>query len=182
VISAKRFIDGGIRANRASRFGYVFATAVALALVALAVLGARGGDSARPAVPSRTYARDGVAVRVPAGWHVITRNETYVTNPALCFELRSRTASVKLVEYLAPNRSADMSFYPPGAARFRLAMLREGDDDWSRGETWEFRDHRRIFYVGALVRAVAGADTRRTVEEVVRSVRARAPGRCHPTA
>lgn len=152
-------------------------------MVGLAVLAARGGDSARPAAPARIYARDGVAVGVPAGWRVTTRNETYVPNPALCFQLQSRGATVKLVEYLPPAlQRADVSSYPRGAARFRLAMLREEDDAWSAGETWAFRDHQRVFYVGALVRAVAGAGTRRAVQAVVRSIRARGPGRCRPSA
>jgi hypothetical protein len=130
--------------------------------------------------------RDGVTVHYPAKWRITTRNDTFVPNPALCFELRSDPAAnvdVKVVEYLPPYlRASDRSFYRPRPAHFRLSMLRPSDNDWTTGKTLSFQDKQRVFLVGVVLPAQASATLRRTVESVLDSLVVSRGRQCRPSS
>jgi len=156
------------------------------------------GNQAEPIRLRRRFsaARDGLSVRYPADWQVTTHNETFVDNPELCFTLRpsagkyARSVAVKLVEYLPPlldkrdlardpiTREPGYSYRP---AHFRLSMLQPPDNDWTRGDTLDFQDHGRVFYVGVDLPHSANGSTKRTVEAVLDSIKVGA-GRCRPTS
>jgi hypothetical protein len=83
-------------------------------------------------------ARIGVAVRYPSAWQLTTYNNTFVPDPALCFELAPTAnagVDVKVVEYLPPYFNPRyLSTYPRRPRRFSLESLQPSDDDWSPGK------------------------------------------------
>ena len=157
------------------------------------------GNQAEPIRLRRSFssARDGLSVRYPADWRVTTHNETFVDNPELCFTLRpsagkyARSVAVKLVEYLPPelDRRALVDrdpithepMYAHRPAHFRLSMLQPPDNDWTRGDTLDFQDHGRVFFVGVDLPRRANGSTKRTVESVLDSIKVGA-GRCRPSS
>ncbi len=142
----------------------------ATALLAVALSGCGGSRH------GQDFERAGIRVRVPQGWRLTTRNDSFVSNPALCFAILGSGVEVKLVEYLPPYLTADARrFYRPRPRHFRLSMLRRGDNDWTAGKTLAFQEHGRVFYVG-----MAGRTDRRA-EQLLDSLRI-GSGRCRPTA
>jgi hypothetical protein len=125
---------------------------------------------------------DGISARYPAGWRLSTRNDSYVPNPALCFRVSSKDLEIKLVEYLPPALThSARSFYPRRPKRFRVGMLRRGDNDWTAGKTLDFQERGRVFYVGVVFGRRSGRGRLEDVEAVLDSIRVEA-GRCRPSA
>ena len=128
---------------------------------------------------------EGLGVRYPEGWALMTANLGYVSDPAFCFDLSKVTAreivDLRVVEYLPPYLDAkDLSFYPARPDRFDLSAFRKGDNDWSPGKDLSFREHRRVFFAGLALPASAGANTRRQVVQILDSLKISAQGRCRP--
>jgi hypothetical protein len=137
--------------------------------------------------PAKTFAgrRIGVAVRYPTTWQLTTYNNTFVPDPALCFDLAPTAGAgvdVKVVEYLPPYLNLRyLSTYPQRPRRFSLDSLQPSDDDWSPGKLLSFREHRRVFFVGVVLPAKAPRATRGTIEAILDSLRITAGRSCRPT-
>jgi hypothetical protein len=164
--------------------------ATGAAILALAVAGC-SDDSKRdvrpPPPPIKlthrlSVPRSGVAVRYPGGWRATTRNDTYVTNPALCFAVRhpGRQVEVKLVEYLEPaleRKPGGELDYQRRPARFDLARFWPSDASWTRGRAISFQQRRRVFFIGVEPLRRLDEPSRRTVEAILNSLKVSA-GRC----
>jgi hypothetical protein len=151
-------------------------------LVAAFAAGCGGGESSGDTF---TGAKIGVAVRYPTIWQLTTYNNTFVPDPALCFELAPKVGAgvdVKVVEYLPPYLNPRyLSTYPRRPRRFSLDSLQPSDDDWSPGKLLSFREHRRVFFVGVVLPAKAPRATRRTIEAILDSLKVTAGRSCRPT-
>jgi hypothetical protein len=141
-------------------------------------------------MPAHLFMRagSGVAVRYPGGWSATARNDTPVTNPALCFTVRrgesgAGAVEIKLVEYLPPELQKGVLRvqFRPRPRRFAFASLQLGDVRWTTGEIVSFREHGRAFFVGVTTAGRPDGQTRRTVEAVLDTIRV-SSGRCLPTA
>jgi len=119
----------------------------------------------------------GIAVRVPAGWHISTRPLNNVTNPVQRFVLSSarlpenansgkgyvppsHAVLAQLIEEVPPENTNP---WPNRPARFKLAHL-NGMETFA-GNRWGellFRDRRRHFYIFVWVgRQATSAQTAR---------------------
>jgi hypothetical protein len=180
-----------VRTGAAHASCLIGAVIVAPAVVGCSEGGGEKSPPPRPAgeKPTRAFAAvgSGVTVMYPGGWKASARNDTAVPNPALCFVLRrGRIVEVKLVEYLPPAldrkelRNPDAGFVPQ-PKHFRYSSLRFADADWIDGTALSFRAHGRAFFAGVHVAHKADPATRRTVERILDTIRARS-GRCRPTS
>jgi hypothetical protein len=139
-----------------------------------------------PGQRSFTSAKEGVAISYPSIWKLTTRNDNYVPDPALCFDLVPKGSSrvdLRVVEYLPPyfNRRY-LSTYQPRPRRFRLVSFRRGDEDWSPGKITSFHDHGRVFFVGVVLPAAQEQTLASTAERILDSLRVSAHGKCRPTS
>jgi hypothetical protein len=129
---------------------------------------------------------EGVAVRYPDDWRLTTRNDNYVPDPALCFDLAPNAdtkVDLRVVEYLPPYFNPRyLSGYQPRPQQFQLASFRKGDEDWSPGKTLSFQEERRVFFVGLGLPAKTAPAIRRSIEAILDSMKISAAGRCRPTA
>jgi hypothetical protein len=161
----------------------------ALGLVAALALtsSACGGGSGGALPQSFSSTSEGVGVRYPEGWTLTTANHGYVSDPALCFDVSKVTAreviDLRVVEYLPPYLDPkDLSFYRERPSNFDLSAFRKGDNDWSPGKDFSFREHRRVFFVGLALPASADTHARREVARILDSLQVAVEGRCRPTS
>lgn len=130
---------------------------------------------------------EGIGVRYPDGWILTTVNHGYVSDPALCLDVSSVGAQeivdLRIVEYLPPYfNPKDLSFYPARPSHFDLSAFRKGDNDWSPGKDFSFREHGRVFLVGLALPAAADTAVRRQVVQMLDSLQIGTQGRCRPTS
>ena len=127
----------------------------ALGALAALALTSCGGSSHATLTHSLASSSEGIGVRYPDGWTLTTANHGYVPDPALCFDVSRVTAQeivdLRVVEYLPPYfNPKDLSSYPARPSHFDLSAFRKGDNDWSPGKDFSFREHRRVFFAGLL--------------------------------
>jgi hypothetical protein len=160
-----------------------WAELVVVALACIVVTGCGRAEGHEHVFSSRA---EGVAVRYPDDWRLTTRNDNYVPDPALCFDLAPNAATsidVRVVEYLPPYFNPRyLSSYRVRPQQFRLARFRKGDEDWSPGKTLSFRQNRRVFFVGVVLPAKTAPAVRHSIEAILGSIKISAAGRCRPTA
>jgi hypothetical protein len=130
---------------------------------------------------------EGIGVRYPDGWTVTTADHGYVPDPALCFDVSKVTAQkivdLRVVEYLPPYFNQKyLSLYRARPSHFDLSAFRRGDNDWSPGKDFSFREHRRVFFAGLALPASADTNTRRQVVQILDSLQISTQGRCRATS
>jgi hypothetical protein len=161
------------------------ATTAAAVLLALLCSACAASESAT----SRSFAgkSEGVSIRYPEAWRLTTHNDSYVPDPALCFDLKPKgdpRVDLRVVEYLPPYLDRrHLDSYQPRPTHFHLNMFRTGDEDWSppKAKVLQFRAKRRVFMVGLVRPNTTKPTLARTVERILDSFTTTS-GRCRPTS